>query len=102
MSDPGYTSSSSANGASVASIRAPRTTIESEVSETLWSATWPIACSASGFVRSTCGFISAWVVDRSASRMYSWYATRLAARAELPRRPQTSDRPAKHANVTFR
>src|SRR5436190_1144141 len=63
MSEPGYTSSSSANGASVASMRAPRTTIASLVSPTLCSDTWPIACSASGLVRSTCGFMSAWVGD---------------------------------------
>ncbi len=65
-------SSSSAKGASVASIRAPRSTMASSVSPILWSATCPAACSASGFVRSTCGFMSACVVERSSSRMRRW------------------------------
>ena len=65
----GRSVSSSANGASVASIRAPRTTIASSVSPILCSATSPAACSASGFERSTCGFMSACVVDRSRSRI---------------------------------
>ena len=86
----------------MASIRAPRTTIASSVSPILCNDTLPIACSASGLVRSTCGFISAWVVDRSRSRISAWYATRFSAYCSWPRLAHTSARPAKQAKVTLR
>ena len=63
---------SSANGPSVASMRAPRTTMCVSVSPILCSATSPAAWSASGFERSTCGFMIECVVDRSQSRISSW------------------------------
>jgi hypothetical protein len=83
-------------------MRAPRTTIPVDVSPTLCSATSPAACSASGLVRSTCGFMIECVVDRSRSRISFWYSTRLRAPCSLPRRAHTSAAPAKQANVTLR
>ena len=53
-------------------MRAPRTVMWFSVSPTLCSATSPAACSASGLVRSTCGFMIEWVVERSRSRISFW------------------------------
>ena len=53
-------------------MRAPRTVMWFSVSPILCSATSPAACSASGFVRSTCGFMIECVVERSRSRISRW------------------------------
>ena len=98
-SEPGYTASSSAKGASVASMRAPRTRIPFSVSSTLWSETSPAACSASATERSTCGLMSVCVSDRSLSRMNFWNSTMLRAPSSFPERAHTSARAAKQAKV---
>ena len=67
----GKTRISSAIGATVASIRAPRTTIPSGRSSITWAATRPLICSEPETDRFDCGGIRVCVVRRSFSRTYS-------------------------------
>src|SRR5262245_33058967 len=70
---PGYTAISSANGASVARIRAPRTTMPCAVSATLCSATSLPGAGLSPFDLSIVGCTIVCVSAKSLLAMYCWY-----------------------------
>ena len=68
----GTTASSSANGASVASMRAPRITAPASVSRTTRAAFSPSAATGAAVARSRCGWTSVCVRQRSRRRTVSW------------------------------
>ena len=67
----GNTSSSSANGPMVASMRAPRMTMPLSSSEVMWAISDPPACWLPETARLACGGISVCVQRRSSSRTFS-------------------------------
>ncbi len=67
----GKTSSSSANGPMVASIRAPRTTMPLSSSLVMCAIRAPPACWLPGCARLACGGMRVWVQSRSCSRTFS-------------------------------
>ncbi len=67
----GNTSSSSANGPMVASIRAPRSTMPLSSSRVMCAISVPAACWLPGTARLACGGISVCVQSRSSSRTFS-------------------------------
>jgi hypothetical protein len=67
----GNTSSSSANGPMVASIRAPRMTMPLSSSRTMCAISAPPACWLPETARLACGGISVCVQRRSSSRTFS-------------------------------
>ena len=100
---PGYTASSSANGARVARMRAPRTTIPWAVVPTLCNGT-ALPANAWSVARSTVGWMIVCVRRESSRASCRWKATRWSWPAVLrPSAPIHAARsPANPANVTFR